>query len=143
MIVFDLRCGGGHVFEAWFASSDAYAEQRGSGRIRCPLCDSEDVSKAVMAPRVGAKSNRAAPAGEEGGAKQTLAKLAAMQAEMLKSSEWVGRSFAHRARAMHEGREEHAPIHGQASLAEAKALAEDGVPVAPLPLPVTPPDQLN
>ena len=32
---------------------------------------------------------------------------------------------------------------GQATLAEAKALADDGVPVAPLPLPVTPPERLN
>ena len=41
---------------------------------------------------------------------------------------------------MHEGEEATAPIHGQASRAEVKALAEDGVPVAPLPLPITPPD---
>ena len=34
-------------------------------------------------------------------------------------------------------------IHGQATAAEVTALIEDGVPVAPLPLPVTPPKQLN
>ena len=36
---------------------------------------------------------------------------------------------------MHDGEETHAPIHGQATLAEAKALVDEGVPVAPLPLP--------
>ena len=44
---------------------------------------------------------------------------------------------------MHAGEEAHAPIHGQASLAEAKALVDEGVAVAPLPLPVNPPKTLN
>ncbi len=33
MIVFDLRCSGGHVFEAWFGSSAAYEEQRAAARV--------------------------------------------------------------------------------------------------------------
>jgi hypothetical protein len=44
---------------------------------------------------------------------------------------------------MHYGERKEAPIHGQASLAEAKALIEEGVPVAALPFPVAPPDKLN
>ena len=44
---------------------------------------------------------------------------------------------------MHLGEEKHATIHGQASLAEAKALVEEGVPVAPLPMPVIPPNKAN
>ncbi len=44
---------------------------------------------------------------------------------------------------MHLGEEAHAPIHGQASAEEAKALIEEGVAVAPLPLPVVPPEQRN
>jgi len=44
---------------------------------------------------------------------------------------------------MHAGEEDHAPIHGQASIEEAKALADDGVPVAPLPFPVVPPEACN
>ncbi len=66
-----------------------------------------------------------------------------MQAEMLTGSEWVGGDFAARARAMHDGDEPRATIHGQATPAEAKALADDGVAVAPLPLPVVPPKVLN
>jgi hypothetical protein len=44
---------------------------------------------------------------------------------------------------MHLGEEAHRTIHGQTTLADAKALVEEGVPVAPLPLPVTPPETLN
>lgn len=142
MIVFDLRCAGAHVFEAWFASSAAYEEQRGRGLIDCPVCGDTDVAKAVMAPNVAAKGNARAPA-LAAEAKAVLARLAAVQAKLLEGSEWVGPRFSERARAMHAGDEAEAPIHGQATVAEAKALAEEGVPVAPLPLPVLPPQARN
>lgn len=140
MIVFDLRCDGGHVFEAWFGSSAAYEEQRAGRLIACPVCGSDGVDKAVMAPRVGAKSNRAVPAEAM---KAALAAIAGAQAEALKSSTWVGTAFADTARKMHEGEQPTAPIHGQATRAEAKALAEEGVPVAPLLVPVVPPEAVN
>ncbi len=38
MIVFDLRCAEEHVFEAWFASSTAYDDQRARKLIACPVC---------------------------------------------------------------------------------------------------------
>uniref|UniRef100_UPI001575273F DUF1178 family protein n=1 Tax=Sphingomonas bacterium TaxID=1895847 RepID=UPI001575273F len=80
---------------------------------------------------------------EPGQVKAALAGLAAAQAKALEGSTWVGKRFADRARAMHEGTEPQATIHGQATLAEARSLAQDGVPVAPLPLPVTPPERSN
>lgn len=58
MIVFDLKCSSGHVFEGWFASGDDYEYQRASGLLLCPVCNAADVSKAVMAPAVTAKSNQ-------------------------------------------------------------------------------------
>lgn len=72
-----------------------------------------------------------------------LAKLAAMQAEMLKNSRWVGSEFTEKARAMHSGEIEPEPVHGNATLEQAKSLVDEGVPVAPLPLPVIPPNQVN
>jgi hypothetical protein len=142
VIVFDLKCGHAHVFEAWFGSSAAYEEQRASGMIACPLCGDTGVEKAVMAPNVGAKGNAAAAPPPEM-MKAAMAALADAQAKALEGSEWVGMKFADRARAMHLGEETHAPIHGQATPEQAKALAEDGVPVAPLPLPVVPPEARN
>lgn len=142
MIVFDLRCGGGHVFEAWFASSTAFETQVGAQQVHCPVCDDARVEKAVMAPAVAAKGNRReAPSPAK--VKAAMQMLAAEQSKALKSSQWVGTAFADQARAMHVGEREKATIHGQASLAEAKALVEEGVPVAPLPFPVVPPKALN
>ena len=142
MIVFDLKCGNAHVFEAWFGSSADYEDQRGRGLVTCPMCGDDSIDKAVMAPAVAAKGNRretVTPAAM----KAAIAALAEAQAKALATSEWVGTAFAGRARAMHDGEEAHAPIHGQATAAEAKALIEDGVPVAPLPFPVVPPTARN
>ncbi len=144
MIVFDLKCTHAHVFEAWFGSSTDYEDQRARGLLSCPICGDADVTKAVMAPNIPAKGNRApAISAAAPDPKALMAALAQVQAKMLEGSQWVGMSFADKARAMHAGEETTAPIHGQASLAEAKALIEDGVPVAPLPLPVIPPEQCN
>lgn len=140
MIVFDLRCSGGHVFEAWFGSGDAYEKQRRAGQLACPLCGDGTVEKALMAPAIAGQDRSPPP---PAAIKDAMRQLAAAQASVLAKSEWVGDGFARRARAMHDGDEPRAVIHGHASIAEARSLIADGVPVAPLPLPVTPPDRLN
>lgn len=141
MIVFDLTCASGHVFEAWFGSSADYDSQQARGLVVCPLCGDAQVRKAAMAPNVAAKGNRAdaAPAA----IKAAMRELARLQAKALAGSTWVGRDFADQARAMHAGEQDRATIHGQATPAEAAALADEGVPVAPLPFPVVPPEQAN
>ena len=103
---------------------------------------------------VSAKGNRGvsapAPTASEAAAepppeliKAAMAEMAKLQARALENSEWVGTSFANRARAMHAGEEKHAPIHGQATPQEARELIEDGVTVSPLPFPVVPPEARN
>jgi hypothetical protein len=147
MIVFDLRCANDHVFEAWFGSSDTFEEQRGRGLLSCPICSDGDIGKAVMAPNIPAKGNRQsvppADAPTPAAMKAAIRALAEAQARALEKSEWVGSAFADRARAMHLGETDQAPIHGQATLGEARALAEEGVPIAPLPFPVPPPEAIN
>ena len=152
MIVFDLSCDAGHRFEGWFASSERYADQRSRGLVTCPHCGSVDVNKAPMAPAVPAKANTRADAPLE--RKQVTSKLppqvlqamsalAQAQSKALADSTWVGDEFAEQSRAMHYGERDHATIHGQATRDEAAALIEEGIPVAPLPFPVAPPDELN
>ncbi|MES2135856.1 MAG: DUF1178 family protein [Pseudomonadota bacterium] len=133
MILFDLHCSdGGETFEAWFRSSGDYEEQQASGLLHCPYCQSANVTKAPMAPSVPKKGS--------GG---PIARLAAMQAELLKDSRWVGDAFTDTARAIHSGEMPPEQVHGQATLEQAKSLADEGIKVAPLPLPVIPPTQLN
>ena len=133
MIVFDLQCRAGcATFEAWFRSNADYEEQRQAGLVECPFCNSAEVEKAPMAPRVPSKSTD-----------NPLARVARMQAELLKDSRWVGDKFADTARAMHTGELAPEQVHGSTTLEQAKSLVDDGIPVAPLPLPVTPPTQVN
>lgn len=133
MIVFDLQCrDGGETFEAWFRSTEDFEKQRSGGLIECPICQSSNVAKAPMAPRVPRKGSDA-----------PIARLAAMQAELLKGSKWVGDAFADTARAMHNGDVEPAQVHGKATIEQTRSLIDDGIAIAPLPLPVTPPSQVN
>ena len=161
MIVFDLHCEHGHRFEGWFGSSQDYESQRERGLVACPECETTHVSKAPMAPAVPAKGNTrseviAPPPPPEPGegapianrampaeVQQAMRKLAEAQAKALKNSTYVGSDFARQSREMHYGERDEAPIHGQATLKEAKALVDEGVPVAPLPFPVAPPEKLN
>lgn len=152
MIVFDLKCAPtGHVFEAWFASSSAFEDQRGRGLVACPICGSDEVAKAPMAPAVGAKGNTSMPSAPPqsllGGApeevKSMLAAAAALQKTLLAGSESVGPRFAAEARAIHFGEADSRPIHGEATRAEAQSLIEEGVAIAPLPFPVVPPGEEN
>ncbi len=124
MIVFDLKCGASHVFEAWFGSGADYDAQRARGLIECPLCGDGDIAKAAMAPAVPRKTSSS-----DGG----MAGLLAAQRRMESASDYVGKSFAAEARSMHDGDTEPRSIYGEASRDEVKALVEDGVPVAPLP----------
>src|SRR6478609_7284430 len=105
MIVFDLACTSGHVFEAWFGTTDDFEDQRKRGLVSCLMCGVKDVAKAVMAPNVGPKGNQAPAlpaagtvpmqAGKPAPAemKAMLAALAKAQAEILSNSEHVGRRF--------------------------------------------------
>lgn len=175
MIVFDLKCSHGHMFEAWFGSSRDYDEQKARKLVSCPLCNDPKVEKAAMAPAVGAKGNQrddrpASPAqapdsgrasgpasspvpvaravatmgAEEAAQLQAvIGKLAEVQAQLLENSAWVGPAFADKARAMHYGDEPKASIHGTTNVEEAQALLEEGIAVAPLPIPVVPPGERN
>lgn len=155
MIVFDLSCkNAGHVFEIWFGSSCDYEEQKARGLVSCPYCGSTEIDKAVMAPNVGAKGNSRSETGASvvpaaanvpspAEFKAMVKKLAEVQAKMLEGSDYVGPGFADQARSMHLGEQEARPIHGQTTVEEAKALIEEGVPVAPLLLPVVPPETKN
>jgi hypothetical protein len=154
MIVYDLACDSGHRFEGWFASSDDFAGQQARGLVGCPQCGSREVAKAPMAPAVPRKGNRQVPAQAPDKrvlsntpmtpeVAEALGKLAEAQARALSNSKWVGDSFAEQSRAMHYGERENETIHGRATADEARELFDEGVPVAPLPFPVSPPEELN
>ena len=62
------------------------------------------------------------------------AMLKAFREHVTKNADYVGPGFADEARKMHYGETEHRSIYGEANLAEAKELLEEGIEVHPLPL---------
>jgi hypothetical protein len=155
MIKYSLVCDNGHEFESWFADSDAFDTQAKRGFVECPHCRSTKVAKAIMAPRIG-RSGKDAPAADvrtpDNGARAADALAPPQQVALLderqqavralihelhrrivETSTDVGTRFPQEARKMHEGEIPHRSIYGQATLEEARALVEDGVPVMPIP----------
>jgi hypothetical protein len=150
MKVFNLQCVHGHPFEGWFKDLAAYEDQREGGLLECPYCGSREVEKTLSAPRLNLSGAQepapSAPALAPAPAKAEVpavtvppesaqALVAAMKIvrEALSSSEDVGARFAEEARAMHSGEAPSRSIHGQTSLETARELAEEGIPVLPLP----------
>ncbi len=144
MIRYALSCCQDHTFESWFASAEAFEKLRGRGLVSCPVCGSDNVEKAMMAPGVRpsrAKGKSPPPdAGSEEGSvslkepvSEIEAKLAQLRKYVEKNSDYVGLSFAAEARRMHDGEIPHRSIYGEARSNEAKKLLEEGIPVAPLP----------
>ena len=149
MIRYDLRCrSGGHGFDGWFRSSADFDGQSERGLLSCPVCGTKDVGKALMAPAVSTR--RAATPAEtpvkpaEGPGDDREHKLRAMMRELrreaTRNSEDVGDRFPDIARRMHAEEIEPRTVHGRATPDEARALAEEGVPLQALPVC---PDELN
>lgn len=133
MIRFALTCESGHAFDAWFGSGAVYEEQVRAKEIACPFCGSVQVKKAPMAPAV--KRSRSEPAAikESTERKRTYAFLKGLRAHLEANAENVGPAFPEEARKMHYGESKARSIYGEATLEEAKALKEEGIPAIPLP----------
>lgn len=138
MIRYTLKCAEGHDFDSWFQSAEAFEALESRGMLSCSLCGGGDVKKAMMAPRVGKGAEAPAP---EKAAPDLRAPshpmeeaLKSLRRHLEKHSTYVGGDFAREARAIHLGEAPERMIHGEARPEEAKALIEDGVPVAPLPI---------
>ena len=163
MIRYNLVCAKGHEFESWFAGSAAYDKQARRGLVECPVCGSARVEKALMTPRLArtrkstpagpaapdiAVPDTAVPAAPESAApgppapvavispqeRELRAKLREFREHLVKNAENVGQQFPEEARKMHYGEKEHRSIYGTASPDDAKALHEEGIAFAPLPV---------
>jgi hypothetical protein len=157
MIHYNLRCGSGHTFESWFQSSSAYESQEKRKLISCPVCGSDEVERAIMAPRVVSKKGRERAAPESAAPepvaastevaapaaatplmmaqeRELRAKLKELRDHIVKNADNVGERFPNEARKMHYGDIEHRPIYGEASPDEARSLIEEGIEVSPLPV---------
>jgi hypothetical protein len=107
------------------------------------------VTKALMAPRLTGQHRRkgardvSVPATIDGGggivvsdevraralAREILRSMRKTQKQVEETCENVGENFAEEARAIHYGEAEERGIYGEATLAEAKELLEEDIPI--------------
>jgi hypothetical protein len=140
MKVLDLRCAHGHRFEGWFASEDDFRGQHERGLVECPVCADKAVERLPSAPRLNvAHLREALPAkAAPGGDTELQAKWLQAMRQAIEGTEDVGERFPEEARRIHYGEVEQRGIRGRASRQEADALREEGIEVAPIPLPLLP-----
>ncbi len=145
MIRYSLVCEAGHGFESWFPSSESYDTQVARGLVTCPVCDSVKVGKALMVPNVARTDRDRAPVPQRDSPdapvtmiaepeRQVRAMLRAFREHVVANSEHVGARFPEEARKIHYGEAEGRSIYGEASPAEARALIEEGIDVAAIPV---------
>src|SRR5215469_7675874 len=129
MILFTLRCSNSHEFEAWFRDSEGFAAQHHAGEIICPICADNSVEKAVMAPRLG-RSREMSPATAWAQMRQTLID---MRRQIETHCDYVGPRFAEEARRIHHGEVDARGIYGEATDAESRDLADEGIKFGQIP----------
>ncbi|MCJ2058034.1 DUF1178 family protein [Methylobacterium sp. J-048] len=146
MIRYSLVCEAAHGFDSWFPSSESYDAQAARRLVTCPICDSDKVAKALMAPSVvrtdrGQSPTPVAPLQADAPMpmiaepeRQVRAMLRVLREQVVANSEHVGTRFPEEARKIHYGEAEGRSIYGEASPAEARALIEEGIDVAPIPI---------
>jgi len=138
MILYDLRCDKGHVFEAWFADRATFDDQAKAGIVTCPTCASTKIEKAPMAPRINKGADKAvkpaaAVARRTAVMGEAMSALRELREKVEQNFEHVGERFPEEARKIHYGEAEERNIYGDATEAEAKELAEEGVEVQRIP----------
>jgi hypothetical protein len=163
MIKYQLICDQNHEFEGWFQASAAFDAQAESGLLRCPLCDSDQVKRALMTPNLASPKRRKAieppladlapkpanPTLAQQLAPPTeseqvqafgaaLAELRQLQKKITKDCRDVGDNFAEEARKIHYGEAEADGIYGRTTHEEREALEDEGIDV--LDMPWLPPD---
>ena len=140
MIVFDLNCGRGHLFEGWFASGDEFLRQKEASLVRCPICDDAAVERlpsAKVRVRKGSSAKPRAATPPEAPPQDAISgfppDLLAKLREVVRNTEDVGERFAEEARKIHYEETPARPIRGKASSEDAEALTEEGIEFSSLP----------
>jgi hypothetical protein len=141
MIRYALVCGEGHEFEGWFRDSAHFDKQAKAESVVCPFCATTKIEKQIMAPAVaGTKKEEAPPpeklrvAAPDPRRAAMIEALREMRKSVTENADYVGGRFPEEARKIHYRETEPRGIYGEASPAEARALAEEGIEFHPLPV---------
>ena len=131
MIVFNLICKiCSSEFEGWFESAKEFDNQKRKKIINCPSCNSTLIKKYLMAPNLPTKNNSK----KEIKLKKAVANNIQKYKKVVEENfDYVGDKFTEEAKKMKYGEKEEKPIYGEATIEQAKELADEEINVVPLP----------
>ena len=131
MIKYNLIFKCGNSFESWFSASSEFDSLLKKKVIKCIYCESSDVKKTVMAPRLSRKSNQIL---KKNKLQRNIKKqLVDFKKYIEKNCEDVGERFPQEARNIHYDKKTSKGIYGKATSEETSELIEEGIDVCTLP----------
>tara|TARA_B100001057_G_scaffold501037_1_gene619891 strand:+ start:1278 stop:1700 length:423 start_codon:yes stop_codon:yes gene_type:complete len=133
MIKYKLICKNCKLsFDSWFASSIEYEKLKKKNFLNCHNCNSSNIEKTLMAPKLMNKSNKVEL--------KTLKpldinkKLKEYKKFINDNFEFVGDNFAYEARSIHyKEKKKEKGIYGTASKKEIKELKDEGINAEMIP----------
>jgi hypothetical protein len=134
VIHYSLVCDRSHKFDGWFSNAAAYDSQKTRGLVTCPICLTNAVDKALMAPAIGrAGSDKVSLSIGHPQHTQLREAMVALRNKVTSEADYVGDKFAEEARKIHFKEVDPHGIYGEATREEVAAMVEDGVDFMPLP----------
>ncbi|NBV89374.1 MAG: DUF1178 family protein [Betaproteobacteria bacterium] len=133
--VFNLQCSEGHRFEGWFASHESLDDQSARGLLRCPICDTDEVTRMPTAARLSLSGASEPQVAQPVDREAALAMMLSVARAVARQCDDVGDQFAEEARRIHYAEAPERNIMGRTSAQEAEALREEGIEVIALPIP--------
>lgn len=132
MIIYDLECEKGHVFEGWFKDRETWLAQKSQNLVACPVCNSTHIEVTPSSITIMGKDSQ----NENKSRNKEVSPVAALkilQQYIDKNFEDVGDKFAEIALKIHYGDEENRNIKGTSTPEEEKNLKEEGVKFIKIP----------
>ncbi len=135
MIKYRLVCKNCNFsFDSWFASSQEYEKIKNKKFLNCHNCNSNQVEKSLMAPKLINKYNLE-KTNENIKFKKINKKIKEYQKFIKENFRYVGENFSYEARSLHYNQKQNKKkgIYGSASFDEIKELKDEGIDTEVIP----------
>ena len=130
MIIFNLNCSDcTSSFEGWFENTKDYNNQIRKGLLTCPSCNSTQIKKGLMAPKISKKSNSKIFKRN----KSFASNVKKLKKIIENEFDYVGDKFTEEAKKIKYGEAKERAIYGEASIEQTKELIDEDIDVLPLP----------
>ena len=135
MIKYKLICKDCELsFDSWFASSKDYEKLKEKNFLICHNCNSKNIEKTLMAPKLINKSNLEISEQKNLRYKKISNKIKEYQNFIKNNFEYVGENFAYEARSIHyKNKNKDKGIYGTATNDQIKELREEGINAETIP----------